>query len=99
MRTGIGSSAVADATEDDRPPHDATLTDRRRPGRMDFRNGRLIALLRGRPLIVDAAKAEVDAAPKMVPVDDLAPARGVVMGAAIGAALWAAIIFAVWHFM
>jgi hypothetical protein len=90
---------VADATEDDRQPDNATLTDRRRPGRMDFRNARLIALLRGRSHIIDTAKAKVEAAPKALPVDDLAPARGIVIGVLIGAAMWAAIVFAVWYFL
>jgi hypothetical protein len=90
---------VANGTEDDRPPLDATLTDRRRSGRMDFRNARLIALLRGRPLLVDAAKAKVEAAPKTLLVDDLDPARGIGVGVLIGAAIWAAIIFAVWSFL
>jgi hypothetical protein len=90
---------VADATEDNRPPDDATLTDRRRPGRMDFQNARLIALLRGRSRLTDTAKAKVDAAPKTLLVDDLDPARGIGVGVLIGAAMWAAIMFAVWYFL
>jgi hypothetical protein len=92
----LGDNAMADILEDDRLPQDPTLTDRRRPGRVDFENARLIALLRGRSLIIDTAKADVDAAPKALPaVDDLAPSRGIAIGVSIGAAMWAAIIFAV----
>jgi hypothetical protein len=48
---------VADATEDDRPPPDVTLTDRRRPGRREvYQNPHLIALLRGQPRDIDPAK-------------------------------------------
>ncbi len=96
MRTGMGCNAVADAIEDDRPPLDATLTDRRRPGRRDYQNAHLIALLRGQSPITDPAKAE--ALRKAQSVDDLAPARAVVIGVPIGAAIWAA-IFAIWSFM
>ena len=38
------SKAVADATVDDRSPPDVTLTDRRRPGRVDYQDAQLIAL-------------------------------------------------------
>jgi hypothetical protein len=90
---------VADATEDDRPPLAATLTDRRRPGRADYENAHLIALLRDQPTIAAPPTAEVYAVPQARWADDLAPARGVIIGVSIGAAMWAAIVFAVWHFM
>jgi hypothetical protein len=86
-------NAVTDAIEDDRPPLDVTLADRRRTGRKDYQNAHLIALLRGQSIITDPAKAE--AARKAQSVDDLAPARAVVIGVPIGAAMWAA-IFAIW---
>jgi hypothetical protein len=38
MRTGMGCNAVTSAIEDDHPPLDVTLTDRRRPGRRDYQN-------------------------------------------------------------
>jgi hypothetical protein len=88
---------VADATEDDRPPLDATLTDRRRPGRADYENAHLIALLRDQPTIADPTTAEVDAILKVRRWDDdLSSARGILIGVPIGAAIWAAIVFAIW---
>jgi hypothetical protein len=56
-------------------------------------------LLRGRSLHIDPANAEVGAAPNVLAVDDLAPARGVVTGVSIGVVMWAAIVFAIWQFM
>ena len=96
MLTGMGCNAVANTIEDDRPPLDVTLTDRRRPGRRDYQNADLIALLRGQSLIADPAKAETGR--KAQQVDDLAPARAVVVGVSIGAAMWAVIIFAIRSF-
>jgi hypothetical protein len=80
---------MAEASVDDRPPRDVTLSDRRRPGRTDYQNAHLIALLRGRSL------NQVDGQS----VDDLAPARAAVVGVSIGAAMWAVAIFAMWYFM
>jgi hypothetical protein len=90
---------MADAIEDDRPTLDLTLADRRRQGRTDYQNAHLIALLRGQSLNIDPAKAEVDGAPKALSVDDLVPARGIIIGSSIGTAMWAAIVLAVWHFI
>jgi hypothetical protein len=92
-----GRNAVADLLDDERATQDLTVTDRRRPGRADYENGHLIALLRDQPTIAPPATAEVDAVPK-VKTDVLSPARGILIGLPIGAAMWAAIIFAVWHF-
>jgi hypothetical protein len=94
----MGSNIVADATENDRPPFGVRLTDRRRPGRMDYQNAELIALLRGQSRPIDPAKKQAKANPKALSVDDMAPARGIIIGVSIGAAMWVAIIFAVWHF-
>ena len=92
---------MADAAERDRPPLDVTLADRRRPGRVDYQDARLIALLRDQSLIVDPARAEADAAfPSVLPVDPGEDAaHGTVIGAIIGASMWAGVIFAIWHFM
>jgi hypothetical protein len=87
---------VADAPEHDRPPPDVTPADRRRPGRADYENAHLISLLRDQPTIAPPATAEVDAVPKVRRVDDLSPARGILIGVLIGAAIWAAIVFAIW---
>ena len=98
MHAGLGMNAVANVTDDDRPPPlDVTLTDRRRPGRKDYQNAHLIALMRGQQLGMCLAKAEVDEVPKALPVDDLAAARGIVIGAPIGAVIWAVAIFAIWY--
>jgi hypothetical protein len=89
------------AIEDDRlSPADATLTDRRRPGRADYENANLIALLRNPSLITNPATTEVDAtAPQALSVDDLAPARGILTGLLVGVATWAAIVIALWNFL
>jgi len=89
------------AIEDDRlSPADATLTDRRRPGRADYENANLIALLRDPSLITNPATTEVDAtAPQALSVDDLAPARGILTGLLGGVATWAAIVIALWNFL
>jgi hypothetical protein len=54
-------------------------------------------LLRDQPTIAPPAATEVDAVAKMRWTDDLSPARGILIGLPIGVAMWAAIIFAVWH--
>ena len=91
-----GGNAVADPTEDDRPPPDATLTDRRRPGRVDHQDAQLLALLRDQATKTNPASAEADAVPKVRRTDDLSLARGILIGVPIGAAIWAAIVFAIW---
>jgi hypothetical protein len=94
---GMESNIVADTVEDVRAPLDVPLTDRRSPGRRDYQNAHLIALLRSRSLTVDPA--EVDVAPRAQSVDDPAPARAVVVGVSIGTAMWAVIIIAVRYTM
>ena len=88
---------MADPTEDDRLPPDATLTDRRRPGRVDYQDAQLIALLRDQPTKTNPASAE-DAVPKVRWTDDLSPARGILIAVPIGAAVWAVIVLAIWCF-
>jgi hypothetical protein len=88
---------VTDTADDDRPPRDATLADRRRKGRMNYQNAHLIALLRGQSFDIDPAETEANL--EALSVDDLAPTRGIARGVSIGTAIWTAIIFAVWHFM
>jgi hypothetical protein len=96
MRTGIGCNALANAIGDGRPPLDATPADRRRPGRVDYQDAQLVALLRGEPTDANPATTEVDAVPKVQWTDDLSPARGILIAMPIGAAIWAAIVFAIW---
>ena len=62
---------MADTAEDDRPPNGVTLTDRRRPGRVDYQDAQLIALLRGQPIDPNPVTAEVEAVPNGRRTDDL----------------------------
>jgi hypothetical protein len=96
VRTGYGCKAMAEGTEDDRPPLDATLTDRRRPGRVDYQDAQLLALLRDQPTKTNPASAEVGAVPTVRWTDDLSPARGILIAVPIGAAIWAAVVLAIW---
>lgn len=91
-----GCNAVADIVDDDRPPLDATLTDRRRQGRVDYQDAQLIALLRDQPKKTNPASAEVDAVPNVRWTDELSLARGILIGVPIGTAIWAIIVFAIW---
>ena len=90
---------MIDTPENDHPPLDLTRVDRRRPGRVDYRDPHLIALLRGQSLPIDEAPAEADAISKPLSVDDLAPARGILTASITGAAVWAGIIFALRYFL
>jgi hypothetical protein len=83
---------VVDPTEDDRPPPDATLTDRRRPGRVDYQDAQLLALLRDQPTKTNASGA----VPKVRWTGDLSIVRGILIAVPIGAAIWAVIVLAVW---
>jgi hypothetical protein len=79
---------VVEPTEDDRPPPDATLTDRRRPGRVDYQDAQLLALLRDQPTKTN----ESGAVPKVRWTGDLSIARGILIAVPIGAAIWAVIV-------
>ena len=77
-----------------------TIHDRRRPGRVNFRNPWLIALLRGNfkydaSSFVkndDASTSEGLAPPNtdynQDPADDLRPAHGIIVSLGLGAGLW-----------
>ncbi len=66
--------------------------ERRRPGRVEYTNRALIALLRGlRGNPTDATKSDIDAE-----ADDLMPAKGIMLASALGAILLAAIGVVVW---
>jgi len=97
VRSGMGGNAVADTHEDDRPPLDVTPMHRRRPGRVDYQDAQLLALLRDQPTITNPATAEVDADREVV-ANDLSPALGILIGLPIGAAMWA-VISAIWYFL
>ena len=71
----------------------ASLTDRRRPGRVEYTDKALIALLR------DPAAEVVDDALEIDDGDALAPSRGVLFGLLIGLGMWCAIGLTIWHFV
>jgi hypothetical protein len=76
---------------DPRATVDATIPDRRRPGRIDTANPHLIALMRGRfrgdlPEPDDAGPDDAAALR-----DDLSAARGIGLAVLIGVLLWAVI--------
>ena len=86
-------------TDDNSTSRSATLRDRRRPGRVDYENPHLIALLRSHPAI-DPTDAQPDTVPTVPPGDmdngdalDAAPIT--LLGTLIVAAISAAIIFTV----
>jgi hypothetical protein len=85
---------------DDAAHASATVTDRRRPGRVDYLNPHLVALLQGRHqarlpenpgvgrgIIHDAGDTSDD---------PLAPARGIGIGVVVSAVIWAALATALW---
>ncbi len=67
--------------------------ERRRPGRVSYMNPSLIGLLRRSRATEDkpAELADADAA-----IDDMAPAKGMMLGGAIGALLWGAAVLILW---
>ena len=80
----------------------ATVPDRRRPGRLRTDNPHLIALLR-QPAS-DGTAPEAEAADKLMLIiepddedDPLAAARGLAIGTVGGMLLWAGIGFCVWR--
>ena len=80
------------ASTTDLPPgvHLPTIRDRRRPGRVEYTNPDLIALLRQPPGII-AGEIEND--------DPLAPARGIMMGFVLAVPAWFGIGLLVWSFL
>ena len=68
-------------------PAPAAPTERRRPGRLQSPDAELIPLMR-RPG-ADADKAD-DYATKWTPRDPVAPPRGIALGVALSAPIWAA---------
>ena len=82
------------------------VPDRRRPGRVDFSNSWLIALLRGEfwpgapsPTKADdtlTERASSNGDGSRGHTDDLTPARGIAISLGLGAALWFVIGLLVW---
>jgi hypothetical protein len=66
-------------------------SDRRRPGRADYSNPALIDLLRGTPSAIKPAEPQAERR------DDLAPAKGILMGLLMVVPFWAMVGFAVWY--
>ena len=80
--------------------HDESKTDapsgwmgseRRRPGRINFTNPHLIALLRRETLIGDIS----DAPDETIGRDDLGTAKGIMLAVALSATIWAAVVLIV----
>lgn len=69
----------------------APKSDRRRPGRMQYANSALIALLRTPVKSGSAADSERNG-------DDLAPAKGIVVGSLLSILFWGAIGLLAWYF-
>lgn len=69
--------------------------DRRRPGRRNYDNPALIALLRSASKPVAAEDAPEPQSGEWAE-DDLSPARGVVVSLLIGMLMWSAIGAAIW---
>jgi hypothetical protein len=67
--------------------------DRRRPGRTQYRNPWLLALLRRQPA---PAFEPMPAASLRDQEDGLSPARGIIIGVAMAAVLWSIIGLAAW---
>jgi hypothetical protein len=82
-------------------PLDAgTLTDRRRPGRVDYQNPHLVGLLRDSDEPLLPAEAEERPAEVAFDADEhddpLGPARGILLGMLIASGMWVAGGLAVW---
>ena len=81
-------------------PENATITDRRRPGRVEYENAHLVDLLRGAGSSGEPSGSADD--PVVSPADSdayddgLAPARGVLLGSLIGSVAWIVIGLAIW---
>lgn len=82
------------------PADTGTLTDRRRPGRVDYQNPHLVELLREPDNLPppaepadQPAETEYDA---YEDEDPLRPARGILLGMVIASGLWGAGAFALW---
>jgi hypothetical protein len=78
----------------------STLVERRRPGRIEFTNPHVVALLRDAAGIEPAESAELSG-----PVEDLddrdnlAPAKGILTGLLLALPLWALIGAGAWFFL
>lgn len=81
-----------------------TLVERRRPGRVEYVNPHVIALLRAPTALDPGASVEISgAAEDLVTADDdgdnLAPAKGILAGLLLALPLWALIGAGAWFFL
>jgi hypothetical protein len=75
------------------------IVDRRRPGRAEYKNQHLIALLRNEPISSSPGLSDIRndvSSYTEDDADDLRPAKGIVMGVLLGLALWLIIGSLVW---
>jgi hypothetical protein len=72
-------------------PDPAIAVERRRPGRAEYENPALVALLR------EPAAVPVEANPAADTGDDLNPARGLAIGTVMGAIMWGALGMTIWY--
>jgi hypothetical protein len=93
-------------SEDSRPPFGVLNKDRRRLGRVNYYGRHLIALLRGRTVVVELREMadEISEEPPLAPGakragDDLSAARGIIVSTLIGAGLCAVLISTFWHLL
>ena len=73
-----------------------TDVERRRPGRVEYTNPALIALLRAPTPDGGKENREVEKDETPAATDDLAPARGMLLSVALGASMWGVICTIAW---
>ncbi len=82
------------------PVDTGTLTDRRRPGRVDYENPHLVELLRDSDRVPPPGEPAEELVGSGIDAyedeDPLRPARGILLGIAIASGLWGAGGLAVW---
>lgn len=84
------------------PVDTGTLTDRRRPGRVDYQNQHLVELLRDSDRVPPPELAEQPADSEFDAYEDedpLRPARGILLGMLIASSMWIAGALALWTFL
>lgn len=84
------------------PIDTGTLTDRRRPGRVDYQNQHLVELLRDSDRVPTPELAEQPADSEFDAYEDedpLRPARGILLGMLIASSMWIAGALALWTFL
>jgi hypothetical protein len=80
--------------QDETESLDTTVADRRRSGRVEYKNRHLIALLRG-CYRTDLAQEDTD---NTRGDDPLAPVRGIIVGLLLSAIIWGVLATLLWNF-